>query len=285
MAKIDSRLRASAIGLFAIDVDGTLLDSSHQLRPEVGDSVCRLAASGIQVVLATARSPQAVSKIVQQFGFCPWLICFSGAWIGKLDPRSFKPSDIQFDRRMPAADARSVLEAALAHQVGPNVFTPEDWRVGAINEEILQESKIVDLQPSIVTELLAEGEGVNKIMLVSSLDRAGQVLPLIAESIRSFCTATFSKPNYLEVLPLGVNKATALAMLSGSLNIELDQVAAIGDGLNDLEMLSEVGLPIAMGNAVEDLKAKAVWVVGTNDGGGVAEAIERLLRERRWRAK
>jgi hydroxymethylpyrimidine pyrophosphatase-like HAD family hydrolase len=114
-------------------------------------------------------------------------------------------------------------------------------------------------------------------MLISSMDEASEVLLTIRESIRSLSTATFSKTNYLEVLPVGVNKAKALGILSETLGLELSQVAAIGDAPNDLEMLKEVGLPIAMGNASSEVKAAAEWVVGTNDEAGVAQAARRLL--------
>ena len=159
----------------------------------------------------------------------------------------------------------------------PNVFTPESWRVRKITDEILQESRIVNLRPSVVTNLLAYGEEPSKIMLISSLDEASDVLLSIRESIRSFSTATFSKTNYLEVLPVGVNKAKALAVLTENLGFKLSQVAAIGDAPNDVEMLKEVGLPIAMGNASSELKALAEWVVRTNDEGGVAQVAHRLL--------
>jgi hydroxymethylpyrimidine pyrophosphatase-like HAD family hydrolase len=74
-----------------------------------------------------------------------------------------------------------------------------------------------------------------------------------------------------------VNKAKALAVLTETLGFELSRVAAIGDAPNDLEMLKEVGLAIAMGNASSEVKTFAEWVVGTNDEAGVAEAAQRLL--------
>ena len=74
-----------------------------------------------------------------------------------------------------------------------------------------------------------------------------------------------------------MNKAKALAVLTETLGLELSQVAAIGDAPNDLEMLKEVGLPIAMGNASSEVKPSAKWVVGTNDEAGVAQAAQRLL--------
>ena len=269
------KMKSSSIRLFAIDVDGTLLDSMHRLRREVKDSVCRLAACGIKIALATARGPAAVREIVRQFDFSPWLICFSGGWIGELDSPSLVPKDVRRDHRISYDAARTILSTAFSHGVEPNVFTPESWRVRKITDEILQESRIVNLRPSVVTDLLAYGEEPSKIMLISSLDEASEVLLSIRESIRSFSTATFSKTNYLEVLPVGVNKA--LVVLAENLGFKLSQVAAIGDAPNDLEMLKEAGLPIAMGNASSGVKALAEWVVGTNDEDGVAQAAHRLL--------
>jgi len=270
-------MKSSAIRLFAVDVDGTLLDSTHRLRTDVKDSVCRLAASGLEIALATARGPAAVREIVRQFDFSPWLICFSGGWIGELELPSLQPEDVRLDYRICFAAAHSILRTAFDYNVEPNVFTPESWRVRKVTGEILQESRIVNLEPSIVTDLLADGEQPSKIMLISSIDEAPDVLERIRKSIRPFSTATFSKTNYLEVLPVGVNKAKALAVLTETLGFELSQVAAIGDAPNDLEMLKAVGLAIAMGNASSEVKASAEWVVGTNDEAGVAQAAQRLL--------
>ena len=266
-----------SVCLFAIDVDGTLLDRSHRLKTEVRDAVCRLAASGVRVALATARGPQAVSEIVRQFDFTPWLICFSGAWIGELDLQSLHPTNVRSDQRIPGGLARSILATALAYKVEPNVLTPGGWRVRTLTKEILEECAIVNLKPSVTGELLERDEEPSKIMLISRMDQAATVLPQIEESVRAFSTATFSKPNYLEILPLGVNKARAVSVLAAALGLELGQVAAIGDAPNDLEMLREVGLAFAMGNASDEVKATADSVVGSNDQAGVAQAVKEIL--------
>jgi Cof subfamily protein (haloacid dehalogenase superfamily) len=267
----------SVVRLVAIDVDGTLLDSGHRLKVEVRDAVCRLAASGVQVVLATARGPQAVRDIVRQFDFSPWLIGFSGGWIGELDEGSLQPKNIRSDQRIPAAEARSVLSTAISYNVEPNVFTPESWRVRTLTPEILEECAIVNLQPVQTGELVTMEESPSKIMLISRLDQIG-ALKRIQESVQSVATATFSKPNYLEILPAGVNKAKALTKVAALFGLELSEVAAIGDGPNDLEMLSEAGFAIAMGNASDRVKSAADLVVSTNDNAGVAEAVEKILK-------
>jgi Cof subfamily protein (haloacid dehalogenase superfamily) len=271
----------SAVRLFAIDVDGTLLDGAHRLRSEVKDAVNRLAATGVSVVLATARGPQAVVEIVQQFDFAPSLICFSGGWIGELDAISMRPANVQYDQRLPGDLAGSILNEAIHQGVEPNVLTPESWRVRKLTDEIAEEIRIVNLHPVVSDQLLAGDIAPSKIMLISRLDIADIALPSIERSIRSldrdtFPTVTYSKPNYLEILPAGVNKAKAVAALSQFLGIGLSEVAAIGDGLNDLEMLSEAGLAIAMGNASDRLKAAADLVVGSNDEAGVAQAVDEI---------
>jgi len=275
----------SAVRLFAVDVDGTLLDGAHRLRTEVKEAVNRLAASGCRVVLATARGPQAVVEIVQQFDFVLSLICFSGGWIGELGSTSM-PTNVRFDRRLAADFARSILNEAINQGVEPNVFTPESWRVRKLTDEITEEIRIVNLQPLVSDELLAGEIEPSKIMLISRLDQADIALPSIEKAIRSlstvaFSTITYSKRNYLEILPGGVNKAKAVAALSQSLGVDLSEVAAIGDGLNDLEMLSEAGFAIAMRNASDRVKAEADLVVRSNDEAGVAQAVEEILTRNR----
>lgn len=265
------------IRVLAVDVDGTLLDSSHALRAEVSDALRRLSRSGVTVVLATARGPMALHEIVRKLRFTPLLVCFSGAWTGEWDPEASTVSRTRFDKRLAAPAAQSILATALAHRVEPNVFTPEAWRVRTMTPEILAESQIVNFQPLIAPDLLGAGEQPSKIMLITSTGKPANVLRTIAHSVQSFSTATFSKPNYLEIIAPGVNKAKALIELAQTLGVDLSQVAAIGDGENDVEMLQAVGLGIAMGNACEAAKAAAGWLTGTNDEGGVAQAVRRLM--------
>lgn len=264
------------IRVLAVDVDGTLLDSSHALRADVMDALQRLSSSGVAIVLATARGPMALSDIVHKLRFTPWLICFSGAWIGEWDAELSAVTSVRFDKRIAAAAAQSILATALAHRIEPSVFTPETWRVRTMTAEILAESRIVHVYPQITPNLLAGDEEPSKIMLITAAGAPAAVLRTIAHSVQPFSTATFSKPNYLEIIASGVDKARAVAELAQSLGVNLSQVAAVGDGENDVEMLRAVGLGIAMGNACEAAKAAAGWLTGTNDEGGVAQAVRRL---------
>ncbi len=268
------------VRLVAVDVDGTLLDGSHRLRANVRDSLDQLTSSGVKIVLATARGPQALGLIVRQLNFSPWLICFSGGWIGELDSGSLLAKTVLRDKRLTPSAARVIVTAAFAHNIEPNIYTPTEWRVRTLTPEIRAESVIVESAPLVTPTLLSENEKPSKIMLVAGNEEQTKLLTKIANLIKPLSSTTFSKPDYLEIIPTGVNKAKALAQVVRTLGLELSHVAAVGDGLNDLEMLKEVGLGIAMGNAAESVKSAAKWVTGTNDEEGVAQAVARLISER-----
>jgi Cof subfamily protein (haloacid dehalogenase superfamily) len=268
-----------AIKAFAVDVDGTLLDSDHRLRAAARDALCDLAANNIRVVLATARSPGVLGAVLRSLPISPLLICFSGAWIGEIDSESLTPTRVMLDRRHSLPVAKTILATALGLNVEPNVFTVDTWRARRMTTEIMLECQITECRPVITSDLLEDGQQPSKILLITAENESSQALHVIADSVQSFSNATFSKPNYLEIVPIGVNKAEALKQLAAILGLDLSQFAAIGDGLNDIEMLREAGLGIAMGNAPDAVKSVADWVTGTNDQDGVALAVQRLFKE------
>ena len=276
---IQVRMSPHAIKAFAVDVDGTLLDSDHRLRAAARDALCDLAANNIRVVLATARSPGVLGAVLRSLPISPLLICFSGAWIGEIDSESLTPTRVMLDRRHSLPVAKTILATALGLNVEPNVFTVDTWRARRMTTEIMLECQITECRPVITSDLLEDGQEPSKILLITAENESSQALHVIADSVQSFSNATFSKPNYLEIVPIGVNKAEALKQLAAILGLDLSQFAAIGDGLNDIEMLREAGLGIAMGNAPDAVKSVADWVTGTNDQDGVALAVQRLFKE------
>ena len=272
-------LSRRAIRLVAIDVDGTLLDGDHQLRDAVKDSLCELTARNIHVVLATARGPQALKPVLRPLQFSPLLVCFSGAWVGEIDRQSLVPKKVMLERRHSMSIARSIVATALDHNVEPHVLTVDTWRTRKMSPATILECQLTECSPIITTDLLEDGVEPNKILLIATEHNSGQALQTIADAVQSLSNASFSKPNYLEIVPKGANKASALVHLVAILGLDLSQVAAIGDGYNDIEMIREAGLGIAMGNAPAAVKSAAGWVTGTNNEAGVAQAVRRLFED------
>lgn len=262
----------------ALDVDGTLLDSDHRVADAVKDALHDLVANDVFVILATARGPKILAPVLRLLPISPLLVCFSGAWIGEIDRESLPTKEI-LNRRHSMAVARFIVAKALELNVEPNVFTVDTWRVRKMTREIMHESQIAECSPVIAPDLLLDGDEPNKILLMTPEEESNLPLQTIVESIRTMSSAAFSKANYLEIVPFGVHKSEALRHLTAILGLDLSQVAAIGDGLNDIEMLTEAGLGIAMGNAPEAVKSVAAWVTGTNNQAGVAQAVQKLFAE------
>jgi Cof subfamily protein (haloacid dehalogenase superfamily) len=272
-------MSVSTIKAVALDVDGTLLDSDHRLADAVKGALRDLVANGVLVVLATARGPKILGAVLRLLPISPLLVCFSGAWVGEIDRESLTPRREILNRRHKMDVARLIVAKALELNVEPNVLTVDTWRARKMTREIMLESQIAECSPLITSDLLPDGGEPNKILLITPEEESNIPLQTIADSVRSICSAAFSKPNYLEVVPLGVHKAAALRHLTAILGLDLSQVAAIGDGLNDIEMLTEAGLGIAMGNAPAAVKSAADWVTGTNNEAGVAQAVQKLFRD------
>jgi Cof subfamily protein (haloacid dehalogenase superfamily) len=263
----------------ALDVDGTLLDSDHRVADAVKEALCDLVAHDIHVILATARGPKILGAVLRLLPISPLLVCFSGAWVGEMDRETLTTTREIRNRRHSMIVARSIVAQALELDVEPNVLTVDTWRARKMTPEIMRESQIAECNPIITSNLLEEGDEPNKILLITAKEGSNQPLHTIADSVRSICNAAFSNPNYLEIVPLGVHKAEALRSLAATLGLDLSQVAAIGDGLNDIEMLSESGVGIAMGNAPDAVKSVADWVTGTNNEAGVARAVRKLFQD------
>jgi hypothetical protein len=263
----------------AVDVDGTLLDSNHRLRDDVKEALKDLVENDFHVILATARGPKILGAVLRLLPFSPLLVCFSGAWVGEFDTETFRPTREILNRRHSMVVARSIVAKALELNVEPNILTVDTWRARKMTREIALESQIAECSPLITPALFEDGLEPNKILLITAEEESNEPLHTIADSMQSVCNAAFSKPNYLEIVPLGVHKAAALRHLTAILGLKLSQVAAIGDGPNDIEMLREAGLGIAMGNAPEAVKSEADWVTGTNNEGGVAQAVRKLLTD------
>ncbi len=88
---------------------------------------------------------------------------------------------------------------------------------------------------------------------------------------------TSSDEGLLDIMAAGTNKGTAVAEVRQLLGFEKDQVCVFGDYINDLAMFNEAGLTVAMANAHEELKDKALYVTDMNDRAGVARALEALI--------
>jgi Cof subfamily protein (haloacid dehalogenase superfamily) len=266
----------SAVRLLALDIDGTLLTSDHRVTDATRDAIQSVAESGVHVVLASARGPRALTPIMRQLGISGYVIAYTGALICKIDPTSHAPLMVLSKTPIDLADAHAIASKAAHLGVDVGWMLEEGWMVQNLTEVVRREAGIIDVQPD-VTDLGRLDQPPLKLQCMMMPGADAAPLGTLRRELPGTVEGQFSQPTYLEVVTHGMDKAHGLQELSHTLGIELQEMAALGDGDNDATMLETVGFGVAMGNATPAARRVARWITETNDQNGVALAIEHIF--------
>lgn len=255
--------------LLAIDLDGTLLNTRREITSVTFKAVSTVAYHGVHVVLVSARMPRSVAFYRDRLRLTDPLIACSGSLI--LCGRELTHlGDIS------AVAAREVLRMASAYRdVHVSIYTGDEWYVSAFDSVAEEESSALGIMPRVVADLGSLAEPPTKITAIGVLDVLMHLADQIRQHVREvYCV--FSRPTDLEILKVGVSKGNALQEVCLRLGVSREEVAAIGDQMNDEDMLRFAGVAVAMGNSPDELKKLAALVVPSNDEEGVAFALKCL---------
>lgn len=270
-----------AYELIALDMDGTLLDSSKHVLPSSAEAIREAAAAGKSVAIASGRCPKMVSMYKDVLPDVRYAICCAGAVVydiaeGRvLAERDIDPSVVA--RAIHTADAEGayILEVTAGEGVYmqlDEIKTAAECGVG-VYEQLYRETSELVADAHVVA--LDPRAHISKLNLhfadVAARDRTRALLA-DADAVITDCEASS-----LELTCPGVDKGTGLAELARIAGLDCAQTIAVGDADNDLPMLRAAGLGVAMGNALPSAVAAADVQVADNDHGGVAEAIRRFL--------
>ena len=262
------------IRLLAIDLDGTLVNHELVMNPRDVAAVKAAAAAGVTVVLATGRMFKSSLRYAEPLGLRGPIINYQGAVV-----REIASGDVWYRCELTVPMQQRVL--ALAE--------PRDWHVNAYVDERVYTARArpeadlygrIAMVPYEVVGPLSEWvrQDATKMVLVD-LDPA-EVPARIAELsawMGEVARVTRSLDWFVEVVNPEVSKARALAMVADRLGIDQAEVCAIGDNLNDEDMVRWAGFGVAMGTAPAALKKLAKYVTGSIDEAGVAQVIERFV--------
>ncbi len=259
------------IPLVFSDIDGTLIDDSHRLRPAVIAAVRDYTAAGGRFCLASARPPRAMAALAEQLGVTLPLVALNGALIVTAHPGG--PTTPLFERPLAPGVAAAVQAraAAIVGGISVNLFVGQDW-VTAPGPWPDQEAAITGTAPTggDVAGLLASGRPVHKVLCMGQPEAIDALAAAVADLP---LTAARSNPTYLELTHPAVSKAHALRFLAAHWDLPLAQTMAIGDGDNDIPMLAAAGVGVALQNASAGLLAVADHVAPPNTASGVATAL------------
>ena len=263
--------------LIASDVDGTLLDDDEKVTARTRAAVNAAVDAGAHFVLATGRPPRWVHPVVDALGFAPMAVCANGAVIYDASAdRILSARTLSADALCELAEiaTRVIPGAGLAvERVGfsahdaatPQFVSSPGYEHAWLNPDNTEVS-LEDLLAAPAVKLLIRKAGAR------SSDMAAELVKHIGLE----GDITYSTNNGLvEVVPLGVSKATGVEELAHPLGITAEDIVAFGDMPNDVPMLHWAGLGVAMGNAHPDAVAAANEVTASNSDDGVARVLER----------
>jgi Cof subfamily protein (haloacid dehalogenase superfamily) len=271
------------IRLVGIDIDGTLLDGAGRLPPANVEAIAACQAAGIEVALVTGRAFHFTAPVAALLPPPITLVVNNGAVIKRQDGTTLAAMPLD------AGTARAILEAtpAYADAVGLSFDRPTggfaayaamDWshpnrrgyytrnrqhiRIVASFEPLLEEHPVAVIFNGTVARMRAlAGE-------LASLPFA----PAFSVTLTEYPHRDFS---LLDIMAAGCSKGTALGRWASHRGVAREQVMAVGDNLNDLEMLRYAGVPVVMGNAVPELKEMGWPQTAGHDEAGLALALRR----------
>jgi Cof subfamily protein (haloacid dehalogenase superfamily) len=273
------------IRLIALDIDGTLLDSRWQVPRENREAVSRAADAGIEVALVTGRRFEFARPVIEQIDVPLTLIVSGGALVKRRDGETLVRHLLPADTARTVLDATSDFRDATAlvfdrPHAGQVVHERLDVR-DAHRRSYFQRNRdfiteVVPLESALIEDpiqVMFSG-GVVRMRELVALVRSLSVAPRIAVALTEYGSRDFS---LVDVNREGCTKGATLSEWVARQGLTRDEVMAVGDNFNDREMLEFAGVPVVMGNAVDELKSLGWPVVADNDHGGVAAAIERFV--------
>ncbi len=263
--------------LLVLDLDGTLTNNKKEITPRTLESLLKLQASGVQLVLASGRPTYGITPLAEQLQmsrFGGYILSFNGGKIIQV-----QGMETIFEQVLPLELVPSLHAAASG--AGAVILTyenefilteqPDDKYVGHEVFLTKMSTKRVDDFSAAITfnpdKCLIVGEPDSLVPLADSLN--GQFGELMS--------AYRSEPFFLEVVPRGIDKALSLQRLFEHVGCTAEDIVAVGDGFNDLTMIQLAGFGVAMANAQDVVKDAADYVTLSNEEDGVAELVDQFL--------
>ncbi len=258
--------------LLACDIDGTILDRHGVLRPRVKEAIAAIAESGVDVVLATGRSPWAgVPELVADLGLRGPHITMHGALIS--EPVT---GEIWRLRALPPVIYRAAIRFADELALDPVVACLDGHRAERLAESIdFIVAPVADPRHFAYIDDLDQlaGELPMRVFLPTRPDRHRLVRLAAQERFGARASIVWSDLHGIEILAPGMTKGDATTWLAAARGVDLAEIAAVGDAMNDVEMLRAAGRSAAMGRAPAEVRAAADIVVPTSDEDGVLDAF------------
>ncbi len=277
------------IRMLALDIDGTLVGQDMELSERLVAAIGEAVRRGVKVSLATGRMPTSAVVFANRLGLEEPIIGHQGAIVRAMPARSARTEAGPLPRRgrigrilshQPMAPdvIADAVRWCFANGLNPHINTVERMIVQAGDPNFADYSAYLGREAETVRDLTTDiRTPMSKVIAVGE---PGRPMALIEEARQLFAgraSPTVSHPRFLEFVAPGVSKGRAVAWLAHRAGIPMGQVLAMGDALNDLEMIVDAGHGAAMATAPAEVQLAARYVAAPVDSDGAAALVEALV--------
>lgn len=261
--------------MIILDLDDTLLMDDGSISKNNKDCILRAMEKGVYIVLASGRPTFAMKYVADELNLKNkgYTISYNGARIINWSNQEIiYKADITREQVKKIYDFAKSNNAFMHTYDGDNIITEKSNKYTEIESKI---TKMPILEKSDFKNSLPEN--LVKLLILEAPEYLQEIEIKAKNYFGNEMYITRTKPFFLEFMNIEVDKGKSILRLCEKLNINREEIIAIGDSYNDLGMIQTAGLGIAMGNAVEEIKEIADYITDTNMNDGVAKAIEKFI--------
>lgn len=262
------------IKLVALDLDGTIVDDRLGISQRT-TAVLQylLKETDVRVIIATGRMFPSAIPFAKQLGITDPIIAYQGAMIR--DHATHQ--EILHHSTIPLPVAKDLLQLLIDEKYHTNLYVDDQLFTNSTEEYADYYAGISGIRPTVTQSLMSALTGPPTKFLVIDETRIDTLLNLVRDRFPEVISVCKSRYNFCEMIDVSASKWNAIMTLAGQWGIRPEEIMAIGDHGNDLSMISQAGIGVAMGDAPEEIQAVATYVTGTIHEDGAATAIEKFV--------
>lgn len=261
------------IKMVVTDIDGTIANKEGNITDNVKKMIKKLSANGVKVVLATGRMFRATYPVLQELELDTPIICYQGGFI-----KNFKTNEVLYSKYTDVKLAHDVIDYFRANNVHINVYVDDVLFVEQDDEYIKNYIENRNIIYTVVDDL--KKVEMNRLHKVLGIDNNPDKITFVTEELKTKYKDSLyiirSTPYFCEVSNPDASKASSLCFLRDYWGIKPDEVLAIGDQDNDIDMIEVAGIGVSMGNGTEHLKNKADYITTSLNEDGFCHAMEKF---------
>lgn len=256
-----------------LDLDGTILSATLQLDPRDVKAVGRIMQAGIKIVACTGRPFPGALPWVKRIGLEGPIICYQGAQV-----RTFS-GEMLLDQGIKHDVAMEVIVFSRERDLHVQAYADDKLLVERDRPEAHEYADHAGMEIHVVADLgKAMGPTTPKLVIVAKSEVLEALLPEVRRRWEGRLNAATSMPNYLEFTAIESDKANALAFLCEQLGIRQEETVAVGDGRNDVSMITWAGLGIAVEGSEPEVIAAADRTIPGPGHGGIQQLADLLIK-------